>query len=169
MIRSNADWLAQTGPQSAVTSADLGVVVQGHMMYSTSPHYTDLCGALKTTFATARRLAIQVGLKVVAIPDFAFGLVKTRPDHILSFHTAGRFPGFTHFKRGDLPGYMVVDAGGYSGWSSLSGAALADLQMPDLTVAKMICDRLWQDIVATNVSKYEQADAYDAGDPLPQT
>jgi hypothetical protein len=138
-------------------------------MYSTSPHDNDLYSALLTTLVSVRRLAVQAGLKVVAIPCFAFGLLETRPDHILSWHTVGRLPGFTHFKRGDLPGYMVVDRGGYSGWSSLSGAALADLQLPELPEAKVICDRLWQDIVATNVSKHEQEDTHDPGDPLPQT
>lgn len=52
MIRPCADWLAQTGPQSAVTSADLGVVVQGHLMYSTSPHDNDLYSALLTTLVS---------------------------------------------------------------------------------------------------------------------
>jgi hypothetical protein len=168
MIRPCADWLAQTGPQSAIERADLDVVLEGHLLFSTNPHDCDLCNALLATLESARRLGIQAGLNVVAIPNFAFGLLERRPDHILSFHTAGRFPGFTHFKRGDLPGYMVVDGSGYSGWSTLSGVKLTDLLLPDLPEAKAICARQWQVIVAANVSKYAQDEVYSPTEPLPR-
>jgi capsule polysaccharide modification protein KpsS len=61
----------------------------------------------------------------------------------------------------------VLDAGGYSGWSTLSGANIADLTLPPLDEAEALCAQLWQDIVVANVSKYEQDDVTPDADPLP--
>ena len=169
MIRPAADWLAGQAAPDEIGQADLGVIAQFSRLCATTLQDQDLLSTLSEVLHTVQRVAGQAGVRVVAIPDFAFGMLENRPDHILSFHTAGRFAGFTHFKRGDLPGFMVLDAGGYSGWSTLSGADLSDLDLPPLPEAKAICRALWQDIVAANISKYSQDDMQDPGEPLPES
>jgi hypothetical protein len=167
IIAPAANWLAGSGDVSIVASADLGLVAQFSMLCTASGvHESDLFQTLQSTFAMARRLGQRAGLRVVAIPDFAFAMLENRPSHILSFHTAGRFPGFVHFKRADLPGYMTLDAGGYSGWSSLSGVPLSSLDLPPLATAEAVCADLWRTIVTANVSKYAQDDLSEPAEPL---
>ena len=163
-----AKWLAGEGPVEDLEQADLGIVAEFGLL-SAPKELTegDRYLTLYMTLQATVRLAQQAGLKTVLIPDFVFATLRNRPAHILSFHTAGLFPGFTHFKRGDLPGYMVLDAGGYSGWSTLSGANIADLSLPPLDEAKALCAKLWQDIVVANVSKYAQEAVTTDADPLP--
>ena len=170
LLAPSARWLAGEGPAEEIENADLGIIAEFGILstpreLTESDRFQTLYGVMQAT----ARLAKRAGRKVVLIPDFAFATLRNRPPHILSFHTAGLFPGFTHFKRGDLPGYLVLDAGGYSGWSTLSGAAIADLALPPLDEAKALCARLWQDIVVANVSKYEQETPSAQADPLPQT
>lgn len=168
LLAPSARWLAGEGPVEDIENADLGIIAEFGIL-STARELTesDRFQTLYAMMQTTARLAKQAGRKVVLIPDFAFATLRNRPPHILSFHTAGLFPGFTHFKRGDLPGYLVLDAGGYSGWSTLSGAAIADLALPPLDEAQALCARLWQDIVVANVSKYEQENLSAQADPLP--
>ena len=168
VIEPGAKWLAGQGAADALEDADLGIVAPfGILSEIKVQTESDRYLTLYSIMESAARLAKQAGLKAVLIPDFAFATLNNRPASILSFHTAGLFPGFTHFKRGDLPGYMVMDAGGYSGWSTLSGANIADLTLPPLDEAEALCARLWQDIVVANVSKYQQDALTIAADPLP--
>jgi hypothetical protein len=93
--------------------------------------------------------------------------MKSRPEHILSFRTAGQFPGFVHFKNADLPDYMCIDAGGYSGWSTISGRPLKSLDMPTLANSRKICDKLFKDQVPVDDAKLPQPDQDAAAMPLP--
>lgn len=155
-FRPAADWLAGQSDASAIAGADLGLIANFARLCPPGRTDNDFVKTLYDPLAAAVRLGTAAGLKVVAIPAFAFGQLQERPAHILSFHSAGHFPGFTHYKRADLPGYLSLDAGGYSGWSSLSGANLADLPLPDLAEATPIFTQLQHDIIAANISKYRQ-------------
>ena len=169
VARPATAWLHDQGLVAEIEQADLGLVLKFDALANVNREDSDFNLALSSTIGSAIRLSQKAGLRVVAIPDFAFGVLENRPPHILSFHTNGRLPGFTHFKRGDLPGYLVLDLGGYSGWSTLSGATIADLTLPPLAEAEATCRTLWQNIVAANVSKYPQDDLQEQADPLPET
>lgn len=163
-----ADWLDRRAGPDAIEQADIGFVMRFSAFAEpigaeTSPYLTKF-----KTMDSVVRLALKSGLRVAAIPDFAFSALKRRPAQILSFHTAGEFPGFVHFKRGDLPRFMILDSGGYSGWSSLSGTRLDDLALPSLEEAEPIFKELCETIVEANVSTYIQADIAAEDDPLPE-
>lgn len=162
-------WLAGAQGPDSIEQADLGIVMGFSALAMATEDESDLFLTRYYTLDSAVRLAQQAGLRVVAIPDYVFPNLENRPAHMLSFHTAGIFPGFTHFKRGDLPKFMVLDRGGYSGWSTLSGANLADLPLPPHEEAAATCNILREQIVAANVSAYRQDDLTAEADPLPET
>lgn len=63
-----------------------------------------------------------------------------------------------HVKTGDLPGSVVIDARGFSGWSSLAGKSLADLDLNalDLDQARRRFAAQRERIIGGQVSKYGQ-------------
>jgi hypothetical protein len=127
----------------------------------------DASYSLGETYCLAARLAKAAGLTVRVIPDFIFPLLQERPNFILSFHTSGQFNGFLHFKRADLPDYVVIDRCGYSGWSSLSGCQVTDLNLPETDAAVAFVEQHFQDVIKGNISKYQQPSLGLANDPLP--
>ena len=167
MIRPAAVYLDDAGGADTIARADLGVVIRFADLAGETAEDSNMYLTRYKTMESAFRLGQNAGLRVVAIPDYLFGVLDDRPAHVLSFHTAGQFPGFTHFKRGDLQTFMILDRGGYSGWSTLSGSKISDLELPSFEDAEAICNRFWTDIVLANVSAYEQEDLQAAADPLP--
>lgn len=148
---------------------DLGFVCNFGLLSMPKGNDSDLSIALTEVYCTAARRAKAAGLTIGVIPDFIFPLLNKRPNHVLAFHTTGRFRGFTHFKRADLPDYLVIDSGGYSGWSSLSGCHLSDLDLPEVPEAAEFVTQHVQEIQSRNLSKYTQPPMGDGGDLLPQS
>ena len=167
-FRHIQNWVKGQTDLSPLEDADLGLVGHFGLIAALESQPSDLSFALSEIYCTAARLATSAGLTVRVIPDFIFPLLKARPHFILSFHTAGRFEGFLHCKRADLPDYMVIDPGGYSGWSSLSGRAVTDLTLPDPQTAVAFVGQHSQAVRAGNVSKYQQPSLGVASDPLPK-
>lgn len=112
--------------------------------------------------AKASRLAVSL------IPDFLFASMKRRSKYIFSFHAAGEFPGFVHFRTANLPDYMIIDEGGYSGRSGMPDRSLSSLDLPPLDEAEAICDQLYHDVVLGNVSNDAQPATTAAAVPLPK-
>ena len=160
-------WLDNGGPAADLAEADLGIVMDYALLAPIALNDSDAFLTKFHVLETAVRLARKSGLRVVAIPDFAFNTLETRPENILAFHTAGRMPGFVHFKRGDLPRFLILDTGGYSGWSTLSGVDIGDIDLPPLPVARDIYQALKAQIVEANVSAYAQDDLSTVTEPLP--
>lgn len=106
------------------------------------------------------------GFEIAMIPDFLAPLVITGSSRTLSFHTEGRATGLTHYKPADLPGYAVIDPGGYSGWSSLAKAKLQDLPLPSPEEASEFYELHYREVVEQNISKYPQKIA-SCGSGLP--
>lgn len=161
-------WLEGKEDLSYFENADVGLICQYSMVATPGDGPMDLPYTLAETFTTAARLAEASGLSVAIIPDFLFPLMQSRPNHILGHHTSGKFKGFLHCKRADLPDYMLIDAGGYSGWSTLSGSDLASLDLPPLEEARPLFDRLYNEVVVANVSKYSQPQMGATETPLPE-
>lgn len=160
-------FLEGEGSLAPLENADLGLIAPLHLIAQGADGPTDLARTVLTMLATTADLAKAAGLTVSLIPDYIFASLQHRPGHILSFHTAGQFPGFVHFKKADLPGYMILDQGGYAGWSTMSQRSLNTMELPSLSDAEKICDRLYREVVLANVSNYAQA-APDADlGPLP--
>lgn len=117
--------------------------------------------------AQAAAMAHGLGLRIVAVEHLA-GL--PRAGLILSHHTVEdslfrrlRAEGSVvwHFKTGDLPGSLTIDAGGFSGWSTLATRPLAALGLErlDLMQAEAFFAERQAAVIGGNQSKYQQPEA----------
>lgn len=116
-------------------------------------------GSRNIWMAVASEAARQsgiVGKTPTMIPDYLVSIVDGGNPK-LSFHTCGTAPGVIHFKPADLPGYAVIDPGGYSGWSTLARLQLIDLDLPSPIEAEAFYQQHWREVVLGNISKYTQA------------
>ena len=168
-FRHIQNWFDGAADVSHLGRADLGLVCNFGYIAALQSKTSDLSYALSEACCTAARLARSAGLTVRIIPDFIFPLLQERPEFILSFHTSGRFNGFMHFKRADLPDYVLIDPGGYSGWSSLSGCVVNDLNLPEMNEAAVFVEQHFQEVISRNISKYQQPHMGMACAPLPKS
>lgn len=125
--------------------------------------------------AQAAAIKRGLGLQIVAVEQLQ-DLPPARL--VLSHHTvedglftALREKGSTvwHFKTGDLPGSLTIDAGGFSGWSTLARRSIEslDLDSMDLTAAEAFFQQRYAAVVGENQSKYQQPDQTQASLPDP--
>lgn len=108
-----------------------------------------------TVEATAA-LARERGLSCFLLPDYIEPLVTRSSVRFLSFHTAYSQPDVVHFKPGDLPYSVIIDEGGYSGWSTLAQADLASLPLPGEDEAERFFEEHRSAVLSSNISKYAQ-------------
>ena len=102
---------------------------------------------------------------VPIIPTFATTLfdITDEDDHgvpTFSYHSftrRGRKAPTLHYKESYLPGLMIWDTEGYSGWSSLADATPDQLPEIPIDVAESYRNKLFSEFVSTNKSKYEQS------------
>jgi hypothetical protein len=120
-----------------------------------------------STVQEALSIAAQRGLSILLVPDYCAQLLGRRARRVLSWHTKGKAGGVIHFKPADLPGYAVMDAGGYSGWSSLASQSLAEIELPALAEALSFFQFHKSEVLSGNLSKYCQK-ANDGGGDLPE-
>lgn len=119
------------------------------------------------TVLEAVALAAERGLSILLAPECLSRLLGRRARRVLSWHSKGKAAGVTHFKPADLPGYVVIDAGGYSGWSSLAGKSLAEIDLPPLSEALTFFQSHQSEVLSGNLSKYRQKSG-DGGGDLPE-
>lgn len=115
------------------------------------------------TVLEAVTIATEGGLSILLVPDYCARLLGRRAQRVLSWHTKGKAAGVTHFKPADLPGYVVIDAGGYSGWSSLASQSLADIDLPPLSEALTFFQTHKSEVLSGNLSKYRQKSGVSGG------
>lgn len=161
-------FLEGQGSLAPLENANLGLIAPLHIIAQSGDGETELPRTVLTMLSRTAELAKAAGLTVSLIPDFLFASMKRRPGHVLSFHTAGELPGFVHFRKADLPDYLIIDKGGYSGWSTMSGRTLSSMDLPPLEEAEAICDRLYKEVVVGHVSNYAQVATNPAAAPLPK-
>lgn len=116
------------------------------------------------TVREAVAIAAERGLSILLVPDYCSRLLGRRARRVLSWHTKGKAVGVTHFKPADLPGYAVMDAGGYSGWSSLSSKTHAEMDLPPLPEALTFFQSHKHEVLTGNLSKYDQKHGYGSGE-----
>lgn len=119
------------------------------------------------TVREAMAIAAERGLSILLVPEYCTRLLGRRARRVLSWHTKGKAGGVTHFKPADLPGYAVIDAGGYSGWSSLASQSLAEMDLPPLAEALTFFQTHKREVLSGNLSKYRQKTSQGADD-LPE-
>jgi len=125
--------------------------------------------------AQAAALAQGLGLRIVAVEHLAR---LPRAGLVFSHHTVedalfGRLRAdgcvVWHFKTGDLPDSLTIDAGGFSGWSTLATRSLAALGLEDIDLAEaeaFFAERQAA-VIGGNLSKYQQP-TVGPMTPLPQ-
>jgi hypothetical protein len=125
----------------------------------------------------AQTVAIRggLGLRVVAVEQLQ-DLPPARL--VLSHHTVEdaifatlREKGSTvwHFKTGDLPGSLTIDAGGFSGWSALARRSIESLDLDSIALsdAQVFFEQRYAAVVGGNRSKYQQPDQTQTKMPAP--
>lgn len=115
------------------------------------------------TVREAVAIAAERGMSILLMPDYCARLLGRRARRVLSWHTKGKAAGVTHFKPADLPGYVVIDAGGYSGWSSLASQSLAEIDLPPLSEALTFFQTHKSEVLSGNLSKYRQKSGVSSG------
>lgn len=89
------------------------------------------------------------------LPDYLVPRMN-RSHGFLSFHSHGLDHETVHFKPSDFPRRVILDRGGYSGWSTLASASIEDLAIPDLEVVGRFYREHKAEIHQGNISKYNQ-------------
>ncbi len=132
--------------------------------WNSGTHFVDGSAAverasMQVIYGRAFALARKAGLSIGAIPAPARRLPQEAAGaHIcVSFHTFGG-ENVRHVKLGSIPGAMLIDTQGYSGWASGAGRTLADLPLSDIDIvtARAWFDKERRGRMASNLSKYAQ-------------